>query len=50
MEERKIYTEFSTINGHSKRQISLISGQLFFSPAEFWSKSHKKLFKKRTGN
>ena len=40
MEERKIYTVSSPINGHSKRQIPLISGE-FFSPAEFWSKADR---------
>ena len=40
---------FSPINGHCKRWTPLISGQ-FFLPAEFWSKSHKKLSKRRTGN
>ena len=45
-----LHTVFSPINGYSKRRIPLINGQLFFSPVEFWSKSHKELSKRRTGN
>ena len=48
--KKKQYTVFSPINGHSKRRTPLISGQFFFSPAQLWSKSHKKLSKRRTGN
>ena len=48
--KRKRYTVFSPINGYSKRQTPLIRGKKIFSPSEFWSKSHKKLSKRRTGN
>ena len=43
------FTVFSPVNGLSKKADTSLADN-FFSPAEFWSKSHKKLSKRRTGN
>ena len=43
------YTVFSPINGHSKGGHLSVADN-FFSPAEFWSKSHENLSKRWTGN